>query len=774
MNDATELQDELMLTASAHAHGLDPGRVAGAREYLSALFAEPVDGGKVLLPTGSKPFVNDSGKVRHHRWNEDPRFAAGIAEFRHSSHPEMLDDLALAIVQAADDGSDVYVCPYRHPVGRRKGGAVDRRRVHADVDGPLDLAAVRGLDGFAVGSGTAHNGHAYLELTAEVTVDEHEALCRAFARRVGGAYADLAKCSDNDVLRPPGSLNHKPRVRGEGPPAPVVWLIRPTQRKWDPAALAEELGIVEWPPVPSPPTGADGAGRAAVIDADDLPEYVRTALEQVSGDRSADTACVVGACVRAGLDRDQTEEVVRLRDDLAGRLDERRDDDIGRLHGKFAANDTFQIDNTTGQTMQGTAVEDQTTVGPAVCRQAGDPAHASRQCVVCRERELWVTEEGEQRVRNRKLERLQLAVSTGLDSHALARLPLYPSSEVAARESLPDNLPGILGPGGTVTELTGYRGSGKSLFAHGLAQAVAHGFTEYVGLPLRLSGSVIYVAREGVPGWPRRVRAWVAHHGQRVGDGMQFIHDPIDITKPEDLAALAAIIAHTRAVMLVLDPVSMTGGHREDEENYQEYRAAALGLAMTHSINVVLLTNTGHAVRTRGRNSSMLVDGMDVSIALVKDEKTGIVEPVSNKERDMGKIGDLRMKFVGAGEIDPDTGKHLSGVLVQLTQEDKEELAREELARQMDELNKSLKLAKTAVLPRCSCSQTATGGGCEKGGATTAEVAAALGIDPADRERSKRVREALRPAVEHGYVRSIGKTQGLRWHYGRGEEARQL
>jgi hypothetical protein len=79
---------------------------------------------------------------------------------------------------------------------------------------------------------------------------------------------------------------------------------------------------------------------------------------------------------------------------------------------------------------------------------------------------------------------------------------------------------------------------------------------------------VVYVAREGIPGWTNRTRAWEAYHDREIGDGLLFMHDKLDILKEDDLAALSAILVHTKAVMLVLDPVSMTGGGKEDEENY--------------------------------------------------------------------------------------------------------------------------------------------------------------------------------------------------------------
>jgi hypothetical protein len=50
----------------------------------------------------------------------------------------------------------------------------------------------------------------------------HRALCEGLRDYLGGDN----KIRDNDLLRPPGTLNHKPAAKG-GEPAPVEWLVRP-------------------------------------------------------------------------------------------------------------------------------------------------------------------------------------------------------------------------------------------------------------------------------------------------------------------------------------------------------------------------------------------------------------------------------------------------------------------------------------------------------------------------------------------------------------------
>lgn len=65
-------------------------------------------------------------------------------------------------------------------------------------------------------------------------------MCRALGARVGVHGFDTTKVRDNDLLRLPGTVNHKPGGR------PVEWLIRPdaaTVRVWEPSDLAARLGV---------------------------------------------------------------------------------------------------------------------------------------------------------------------------------------------------------------------------------------------------------------------------------------------------------------------------------------------------------------------------------------------------------------------------------------------------------------------------------------------------------------------------------------------------
>lgn len=63
---------------------------------------------------------------------------------------------------------------------------------------------------------------------------------------------------------------------------------------------------------------------------------VEQALDQITGDRSVDTARVVNAVVQAGGLLPDALAAVRSRRDLAERLDDRPDDDVARLYARYA------------------------------------------------------------------------------------------------------------------------------------------------------------------------------------------------------------------------------------------------------------------------------------------------------------------------------------------------------------------------------------------------------------------------------------------------------
>jgi hypothetical protein len=176
------------------------------REYLETVLGDTT--GYLHIMVGIGGYFTETGKY----------------EFRERVHPSFAwpaeAELAVNEIARAADEHDTYVCPYvMLGTKRNKSSAADLRLVHADIDGPLSLNKVRDLGGFAVSSGTPGHGHAYVRLSEKVTLQQHRALCEGLGNYLG--HADTKK-TPSDVLRPPGTLNHKCAARG-GQPSAVTW-----------------------------------------------------------------------------------------------------------------------------------------------------------------------------------------------------------------------------------------------------------------------------------------------------------------------------------------------------------------------------------------------------------------------------------------------------------------------------------------------------------------------------------------------------------------------
>jgi putative DNA primase/helicase len=292
---------------------------AVCREYLVALFGDTT--GYLHVDIGHGPHLTDDGKYDYTRFEQ-----------RVYEYPGEADAAIRDMLTAAPD-SDVFVCTcLMRGRTRAKGAAVERTRPHADVDhGRIDPDKVRAVNGFAIASGTPGNAHVYVEVTESLTVTEYPIMCRALGDYLGGADA---KISDNDILRPAGTFNHKAAAAG-AQPTPVEWLIPPPGVRHDKHALASQLGVTLPEPGEEPwrhHNTADGPtemqfhnGTASqTSEPVDLANYpfVQIALDHNSGDRSVDTMRIVGECYNNGLTLPQTRWVVGTRADLAERLDE--------------------------------------------------------------------------------------------------------------------------------------------------------------------------------------------------------------------------------------------------------------------------------------------------------------------------------------------------------------------------------------------------------------------------------------------------------------------
>jgi hypothetical protein len=126
--------------------------------------------------------------------------------------------------------ADIYCCPNLMYRDRTPGSCVGSAVCHADWDGdPADTDAVldkvRELGGWAIASGSPGHVQCYVPLAEAVNSAEASRLCKAFQACLPPG-SDPSKHTVNDLLRPPGTYNHK-SVASTGAPTPVEFLIRP-------------------------------------------------------------------------------------------------------------------------------------------------------------------------------------------------------------------------------------------------------------------------------------------------------------------------------------------------------------------------------------------------------------------------------------------------------------------------------------------------------------------------------------------------------------------
>lgn len=243
-------------------------------------------------------------------------------------------------------------------------------------------------------------------------------------------------------------------------------------------------------------------------------------------------------------------------------------------------------------------------------------------------------------------------------ARARARFHLYDRDALDALPEPVELLSGILPARGALVVFTGSRGLGKSLLTQSLSGAVSCGLDHWHDPAHVVSehGPVLYVAREGFHGVPRRVRAWETHHGRRL-DAVTWLPSPVDLKRPADARDLALIAADLGAVAVVTDSARATGAGKEDTEDMGAFVSGLEAVAKFSGALVLTLHNTGWD-DSRGRGSTLLPDAADTVLHLDGKPDPGSVRTLKHhKHRDGDMIDALRFRFLKVEGTD-------SGVLV--------------------------------------------------------------------------------------------------------------
>ncbi len=173
---------------------------------------------------------------------------------------------------------------------------------------------------------------------------------------------------------------------------------------------------------------------------------------------------------------------------------------------------------------------------------------------------------------------------------------------------------------GGLNVLYARRGAGKSFIA-----------LDY-SLNLSLDHPVVYVAGEGVSGYPDRIAAYLNHHRREPGQ-FRFVDHAVRMLNPDDVTAFIAAVQPVKPSLIVLDTLArcFSGGDENNTRDMTLFIEACERLRRETGAALLVVHHTGKALNgTRG--SIVLEDAADMVISLTNDD--GVIKLACDKSKD--------------------------------------------------------------------------------------------------------------------------------------------
>jgi hypothetical protein len=196
--------------------------------------------------------------------------------------------------------------------------------------------------------------------------------------------------------------------------------------------------------------------------------------------------------------------------------------------------------------------------------------------------------------------------------------------------------------------LYGPSGVGKSFLALDLSLSVATGQPWY-GRPVK-QGSVLYVAMEGIWGFPRRLSAWERHHSRRADSNIYFTFGTVHLI--HDVRQLVEVTGRLKPTLVVLDTLAQVAeGLDENSAKDMGQVTAALRAIREACQNstVLVVHHTGHQQQGRMRGHSLLHASADWILAF-RPQKRNEVLLSREKARDESTGEDFRLFMQTVGD----------------------------------------------------------------------------------------------------------------------------
>jgi hypothetical protein len=209
-------------------------------------------------------------------------------------------------------------------------------------------------------------------------------------------------------------------------------------------------------------------------------------------------------------------------------------------------------------------------------------------------------------------------------------------------------------PAGSLAQLYGRSGAGKSFVAIDLALSIAAG-RSWLDEHVTKKGPVVYVAAEGLAGVQARVGAWLAHHQLTPADldGFRLLGEPLPLGEAREVSAL---ISEAKGQFPDL-PLSMVvlDTQARCTEGLDENHARDMGRAVAEAdrmkretgATVLLVHHSGYA-RGHPRGSTAVRAALDTLIHL--DGRKGVVRLACEKQKDAPEFREIHFRLLEVAE----------------------------------------------------------------------------------------------------------------------------
>lgn len=229
--------------------------------------------------------------------------------------------------------------------------------------------------------------------------------------------------------------------------------------------------------------------------------------------------------------------------------------------------------------------------------------------------------------------------------------------------------------------LYGPSGSGKSFLTLDLGAAIARGSEAWFGRRVRQC-PVTYVCLEGEQGMGKRVKAWNLHHSNPVPDALQFVTQPFDLRKADDVAELANTIkgAGGAGGLVILDTLNRAAPGVDENSSVDMGRviAAAKQLQSLTGGLVLLVHHTGKDANKGLRGHSSLHAALDGAIEVCQHDGCRTWRIAKSKDDETGCVRGFKLHGLVIG-VDED-GEDIASCVV-LPEDVSEEVKRTAMPR---------------------------------------------------------------------------------------------